>query len=177
MVALMKPDNHIAQPQKSNEWYTPVKYIEAARQVMGSIDLDPASCELANQTVRAARYYTQENNGLMHPWRGKVWLNPPFGRQNAPSKGFGGGKSIMGIFVSKLVYEYEMENTSQAIALVTSKIDASWFSQLWQYPICFTTQRVLFDRPNQAREGHFFGTAFVYLGWNEQAFTEVFSKF
>jgi hypothetical protein len=39
-----------------NEWYTPVKYIEAARRVLGNIDLDPASCEAAQTTVRARQF-------------------------------------------------------------------------------------------------------------------------
>ena len=37
----------------NNEYYTPGQFIEAAREVMGEIDLDPASCALAQETVRA----------------------------------------------------------------------------------------------------------------------------
>ena len=50
----------------SNEWYTPTQYVEAARRVLGGIDLDPASCEVANATVKATRYLTKDDDGLAH---------------------------------------------------------------------------------------------------------------
>lgn len=63
----------------SDEWYTPPEYIEFAHSVMGGIDLDPASNEIAQHWIRAARYFTINDNGLEMPWHGRVWLNPPYG--------------------------------------------------------------------------------------------------
>src|SRR5262249_7627129 len=64
------------------EWSPPPDLLEAAREVMGGIDLDPASSDRqqAQATVKAARYFTVENSGLEQPWLGRVWLNPPYAR-------------------------------------------------------------------------------------------------
>jgi hypothetical protein len=42
------------------EWYTPAEFVEAARAVLGEFDLDPASSERAQQTVKARRYYSDK---------------------------------------------------------------------------------------------------------------------
>lgn len=184
MIALVKPqliDLPALEPQgKNNEWYTPARYIEAARRVMGGIDLDPASCEMANRTVKATRYYTQRENGLAQEWYGRVWLNPPFGRLNAAKNSVGGstgGKSIMTMFINKLIWSYRLGEISQAVLLTMPKVDTVWFRYLWDYTICFTDHRVLFDRPGRIKDAQMFGTIFVYLGPSEQAFIDEFSQF
>ena len=70
-----------------DEYYTPDYIVEASRQALGGqIDLDPASCEMAQKTVRAKKYYTEEDNGLTKEWSGNVFLNPPFSMLKAFSK-------------------------------------------------------------------------------------------
>lgn len=85
----------------SPEWYTPSPIAEAAREVMGGIDLDPASCAEANEIVRANRYYTEAENGLIQPWHGRVFLNPPGG--------------LVPDFWRKAVAEWEAQRLEQMI--------------------------------------------------------------
>ena len=59
-----------------NERHTPKKYIDSARLVMGSIDIDPASNDSAQRIIKANQYYTIKTNGLDKTWGGNIWLNP-----------------------------------------------------------------------------------------------------
>lgn len=70
---------------KSNEHYSPPLIVEPARATLGHIDLDPASCPLANSVVRAERIYTEADHGLELPWRGRTFLNPPGGKEGNDS--------------------------------------------------------------------------------------------
>lgn len=66
---------------ESVEHFTPPAVVEAARKLMGAIDLDPASSQLAQvHIVRAERWLTEKDNGFLRPWKGRVFLNPPGGR-------------------------------------------------------------------------------------------------
>lgn len=83
---------HALTSSASNDAYTPPDVLEAARQALGgSIDLDPASCAVANEEVGAGRYFIEGADpsrcagGLFMPWDNgaggpaTVWLNPPGG--------------------------------------------------------------------------------------------------
>jgi DNA N-6-adenine-methyltransferase (Dam) len=149
----------------SMEWYTPAPFVEAAREVLGAIDLDPASCELANRTVRADRYFAASDDGLAHAWSGRVFLNPPYGAQ-APR------------FVARLVDQHARGVTTAAIALLNAHgTDTSWFQPLFDHTLCFTRGRVEFYSPTERASAPTFGAVFAYLGPDDERFARVFSRF
>jgi hypothetical protein len=93
------------------EHYTPSDVIVAARNTMGSIDLDPASCQQANdEVVRADRFFSQDDDGLVKPWFGRVWLNPPGGKDER-------ARSRTKLWWIKLCEEYLSGRVSQALFL------------------------------------------------------------
>lgn len=68
--------------RKSNSptkhWNTPPKIISAATKFFGRIDLDPCSNE--HSLVKAETEYILPQNGLVLDWFGRVFCNPPYGR-------------------------------------------------------------------------------------------------
>jgi hypothetical protein len=44
---------HASQNSGVSEWYTPDDYIQAARNVTGSIDTNPATTEAVNERIEA----------------------------------------------------------------------------------------------------------------------------
>lgn len=64
-------------PGESDEWYTPAYIFEALGE---RFDLDVASPGLHLTHVPAEQAHT--SNSLEKPWKGFVWMNPPFGPRN-----------------------------------------------------------------------------------------------
>jgi phage N-6-adenine-methyltransferase len=149
------------------ERYTPPEYIDAAREILGEFDLDPATCAMAQETVRANEFFTAETDGLSQEWHGKVWMNPPYHRELAPA------------FISKLIEEKEAGRVSEAVVLTNNSTDTAWFQQLAPVSsaICFTKGRINFTVPNGPPVMPTQGQAFFYLGDNPQAFAERFAEF
>lgn len=147
-----------------NEWWTPAPYVESARAVMGGIDLDPASCPEANAVVKAKTYFTEANNGLVQPWHGRVWLNPPYSANKQ--------------FAEKTLDEFAIQNVREAIVLLGAHaIETQWFAPYWNFVLCFTGHRIKFNTPDGPTvAGNIAGSVFVYLGEKQRAFAEEFSK-
>jgi ParB family chromosome partitioning protein len=162
---------------KSNEWYTPSVYIEAARAVMGSIELDPASCEVANRTVKATRYYSKEDDGLSKEWYGHVWLNPPYGRVQPELTG--SNRSFQHFFSRKCCEEYTQGHIEEAILLLHGyAVYKVWFQRLFfDVPFCLHKDYIPFIRDDGKVAGNGYGGVLVYLGPHEQKFIEHFSPF
>jgi ParB-like chromosome segregation protein Spo0J len=156
---------------ESNEYYTPPKYLEAAHEVMGRIDLDPASCEAAQENVRAKNFYTVADDGLNQEWHGSVWLNPPYGTT--------GSESNQGIWANKLIEEYKAGRTTEAILLTKAALGYNWFEDLWyDWPVCFARERLSFIKVDGSTDGQSKqGTALFYFGPDVEKFKRIFRRF
>lgn len=190
---------HLSQ---SYEHFTPPDYCEASRQVMGSIDLDPASSEIANRIVKAKRIFTEEQNGFMRPWKGNVLCNPPGGICNAegvmlpprvkgvkraPGTYLGGQSSavawwrktfrefITGPSRSAIFYGFTVE-----ICQTTQQLEGE--SVFEAQALCFPSERIRFWHLNHQGElapnpSPTHANVIVYLGKQRALFKKRFSDF
>lgn len=151
----------------SDEWYTPEPIIELVRQALGGhIDLDAASCRAANKIVKAKRFFSKDDDGLIQPWIAEtLWCNPP------PQQ--------IARFVEKLIREFRRGKVKAAIVLTNNCSDAKWFHALLERCalVCFIRERVRFLSPqggeseSPAQRG-----ALFYFGSDDVRFAEVFRK-
>jgi phage N-6-adenine-methyltransferase len=159
--------NHRAEGTGENEWFTPAEYVEAAREVMGGIDLDPATHEAAQRTVQAVQYYTKQDDGLRLAWHGRVWLNPPY------------AQPYIAQFVDKLASEFSAGAVEQAVLLTHNYTDTTWFHRAAGAAslICFTRGRIRFVDVDGGLCAPTQGQAFCYFGGSTAEFIRAFSRF
>lgn len=162
---------------ESEEWYTPQQFIEAARDVMGVIDLDPASCEFANQIVKAQKIYTAEDNGLLQEWSGNIWLNPPYGKGRDPIDGK--EKSNQLIWTAKLIDTIRSGRSKQACMLVTSVTETKFFQSLLNASamVCLPDSRIQFYNDGPLKRGNLKGSGIFYFGPDVRIFHRAFESF
>ena len=159
---------HVSNNSGENEWYTPSYIIDAAKEVMGSIDCDPASSDIANKTVQADTYYTIEDNGLLQVWHGNVWLNPPYSQPHIAQ------------FVSAVTSKYASKEFSQACVLVNNATETTWFQELLQdsSAVCFFSKRIKFIDPEGLPSGApLQGQALLYFGGKKLSFAQAFRDY
>jgi phage N-6-adenine-methyltransferase len=96
----------------SDYWETPPEFVANLEREFGKFDLDP--CCIA-ETAKAPKFYTEKENGLSKPWKGKVFLNPPYSKP--------------GPWLFKYLREIECGNSSLVVALIPPSVDTKWFHE------------------------------------------------
>lgn len=158
---------HVANNSGNNEWYTPAKYITLAREVMGSIDTDPATSEIANRTVQAAQIYTAEADGRDKQWSGNVWMNPPY------------AQPLMSDFAEAVTQKFLDGEIKQACVLVNNATETQWFQRMMDAAraVCFPKSRIKFVDPDGNPGGApLQGQAVIYMGENVDGFIAAFAS-
>lgn len=72
----MGMSSHQSPVMGSDEWLTPPEIMAK----LGAFDLDPCS-PINRPWDTARRHFNVTDDGLSKDWFGRVWMNPPFGRE------------------------------------------------------------------------------------------------
>ncbi len=191
--------------QNSAEHATPTDIVEAARAVLGRIDVDPATTEEINRrNVRALKFYTAEDPGLSQNWPGSVFLNPPGGCPVLATDFAASGRHMLRAGCGNsatnktpacschMVRKFWEHLIAQHLAGITHAAIWVGFSleqlQVLQrcemdprdFPVCIPRKRVAYLAPGdefKAQKSPPHSSYITYLGPSRQKFAEVFSQF
>lgn len=96
-------------------WETPQDLFNAlSEEFHFSLDV----CALP-ENAKCSKFYTPQDNGLLQPWEGTCWCNPPYGRD-------------VGKWVKK-AYESAI-NGATVVMLLPARTDTRWFHDyIWGY--------------------------------------------
>jgi hypothetical protein len=115
-----------SNPSGNTDWETPEELLEALvleflgctheRPSESAFDLDPCATEESNTAI-ICYSLDQGEDGLLLPWYGDVFVNPPYGRS-------------VGRWVEKCYNEVLLGNAVTVVALLPASTGAEWF-QKW----------------------------------------------
>ncbi len=165
-----KPGMKVAYERDSNSWFTPIKYTDMVREVMGEIDLDPFSAKSANSNVKALRYFDINDDAHEQAWfdtKGRVFMNPPYGRGE------------MARAVNTFMDNYSKGRVSEAVILVNNATETKWFQDLLvaSAAVFLPSSRIAFENDDGKNiSGNTRGQVFIYFGDDATLFHEVFQR-
>lgn len=137
---------HQSASMKSDDWITPQPIINA----LGPFDLDPCA-SVTQPWTTASVQYTVKDDGLSKPWFGRVWLNPPYGRETTK-------------WMKKLATH------GNGTALIFARVETEMFFRcVWREAtgLLFIRGRLYFHRPDGERAPHNSGAPSVLVAYGD----------
>lgn len=130
-------------------WLTPPHVIDALGGA-SMFDLDPCAAPPPRPWDTAKAHFDQHDNGLMRPWSGRIWLNPPYGET--------------GKWLTRLA------DHGDGVALIFARTETEMFFEcVWgrASAILFLFGRLNFCRPNGTRAKANSGAPSVLVAYGE----------
>jgi hypothetical protein len=144
--------SHQSAAMLKDEWLTPPEIIDALGGSQ-SFDLDP--CAPLNRPWDTAKeHYTIVDNGLLKPWHGRVWFNPPYG-----------GPKIVGPWMWRMVEH------GNGIALTFARTEtALFFETVWKKAtaLLFLEGRLYFHHLDGTRAAANAGAPSVLIAYGQR---------
>lgn len=127
----MSMSGHQSAKAGTTTWLTPPEILEP----LGKFDLDPCAAPSPRPWPTATRHIELPECGLSAKWSGRVWLNPPFGREAR-------------------AWLLKLAAHGDGIALIPARTETEMFYEsVWQIAdaVCFIKGRPHFRRPDGTR--------------------------
>lgn len=139
---------HDNADNKSVDWYTPAWIFERMGLVF---DLDPCQPEKRIPWIPACAAYSLKDDGLVSPWHGKVWLNPPYGKHT-------------------YAWLEKMHQHRNGVSLVFARTDCAWFHDFVANAdaVLFLKGRVKFVDGLGATGGSGAGSGSMLIAWGDE---------
>lgn len=138
----------VSHKGESDTWLTPLTLVNK----MGEFDLDP--CGYPDHWT-AKRIICPPNDGLALSWDGRVWLNPPYGRQTK-------------LWLSRL------DSHGNGIALVFARIETSWLQPFLRGGFFAIEGRLSFISPT--RDSSNAGTGSILIPFGQENIAAILSS-
>ncbi len=132
---------------RTDSWITPQPILDA----LGPFDLDPCACDPQPWST-ADRMLTEAHDGLSRTWRGRVWLNPPYGP-------------------ATWTWLQRLSEHGDGIALTFARTETAGFHRwVWRksHGLFFLKGRLHFHRPSGKRAAHNAGGPSVLIAYGSQ---------
>lgn len=124
--------SHHSPKAKTETWLTPEDLLRS----LGEFDLDPCAAPSPRPWATAKEHYEfPMQDGLMLPWKGRVWMNPPYGK-------------ALGTWLAKLAAH------GQGTSLIFARTDTdAFFDYVWKEAdaVLFLRGRLHFHLPDGTR--------------------------
>ncbi len=106
----MNFDRSLFSSVSNSEWSTPQEVFASLDKEFGGFTLDPCATP---ENTKCDQFYTKEDDGLVLPWPGRVFVNPPFGRE-------------LGRWVKRCLKAARNE-AEVVVALLPASTDTAWW--------------------------------------------------
>lgn len=143
--------SHRVTERRTDTYVSPLWLKTALRDAGARFDLDP--CAALNQPWHMAdKSYTEKEDGLVQPWHGEVWLNPPYHRGKVPK------------------WMQRMSEHGRGMALVFARTDVDWFKEcVWKsrtaQGLLFLYGRLVFAKEDGTSHPHNAGAPSVLAAY------------
>ena len=108
----LRTSREVLGSSRTDDWPTDPAVFAELEEQFGPFDLDPCA---SDENAKCERYFTRSDDGLAQAWRGRVFMNPPYGR-------------ALPVWMRK-AWEASQTTAELVVCLVPARTDTAWWHE------------------------------------------------